>query len=67
MQSGLGKNFAASSKEQTRSVEAAEGTSKIVCILSPTLLLFSGQQLNVQMAIGDKCCPLGVHIGTSAV
>jgi len=27
----------------------------------------SGQQLNVQMEIGDKWCPSGVHIGTSTV
>ena len=27
----------------------------------------SGQRLNVQMEIGDKWCPLGVHTGTGAV
>ena len=26
----------------------------------------SGQQLDVQMDTGDKCCPSGVHTGTGA-
>lgn len=54
MQSGLGMNFRACSKEQTGHVEAAEGPSEIVCVVSPTLLPFSGQWLNVWMENSDE-------------
>lgn len=27
----------------------------------------SGQQLNVQMEISDKCCPLDICVGSSTV
>lgn len=40
MQSGLDKTFAASSKEQSRNVEAAQGLSKSVCAVSLACLLF---------------------------
>lgn len=66
MQSGLGKNFAAHSKEQTRSVDAA-GRPQIVCVVSPALLLFGRQWLNVQMESSDEWHPSRVPVGTSTV